>query len=191
MSIQEKKEELRNSFLRLRNQISEEAHRKCSDDITRRLKDSPAYNRTKYVHCYVSINERKEVDTHPLIQEMLTGDKQTIVPVTNFRSGTLTHIKLNSYDELETNKWGVPEPGSGKEIAIEQLDLIVVPMVAGDPQCNRLGYGKGFYDRFLSQVDCPKIGLLYECCIAEYIPTEEFDVKLDQILTEDRVIRRK
>lgn len=181
---------MRNLFLRLRNQIPEEEHRKRSDVITQRLKGSPAYNQAKYVHCYVSINKRKEVNTHPLIQEMLSGDKQAVVPVTDFNSGTLTHFELDSYDDLNTNKWGVPEPESGKEIAAGQFDLIVVPMVAGDPQCNRLGYGKGFYDRFLSQVNCPKIGLLYECCLAEHIPTEEFDVKLDQILTEDRVIRR-
>lgn len=191
VSIQKKKEDLRNYYLRIRSHMSEEEYKKCSRVIIRRLKDSSAYNQAKWVHCYVSINERREVNTHPLIQEMLSGKKQAVVPVTNFGPGTLTHVQLNNFEDLNSNKWGVPEPGSGDEVTADDLDLVVVPMVAGDPQCNRLGYGKGFYDRFLSQVDCPKIGLLYESCMAEQLPTEDFDVTLDQIITEDRVVRRE
>ncbi len=191
MSIQKKKEDLRKYYLRIRSHISEEEYKKCSRVIIRRLKDSPDYNQAKYVHCYVSINERREVNTHPLIREMLSGRKQLVVPVTNFNTGTLTHVELNAYNKLINNKWGVPEPESGNEVTAEELDLIVVPMVAGDPRCNRLGYGKGFYDRFLSQVECPKIGLLYESCMAEQLPTEDFDVTLDQIITEVRVVRQE
>lgn len=191
MHIQEKKEELRKNYLGIRSRISGEEFKKWSQFIIRRLTDSTDYNKAKCVHCYVSVNERKEVNTHPIILEMLSGQKQVVVPVTNFSTGTLNHVELNDFEDLESNKWGVPEPESGTEVPADELDLVVVPMVAGDARCNRLGYGKGFYDRFLSQVDCPKIGLLYENCLVEKIPTEEFDVPLDQIITEDRVIHRE
>jgi 5-formyltetrahydrofolate cyclo-ligase len=71
---------------------------------------------------------------------------------------------------------------------IEKLGLVIVPMVGGDNQKNRIGYGKGFYDRFLKQVDCPTVGLLFNECLVQKIPVEPFDVSLGKIITEDQII---
>lgn len=190
MNAGERKKKLRRKFLRIRKNIPDEEYRKKSDLITKRLKDSQFYNSAGYIHCYISLNERKEVDTHGLLEELLPREKKVVVPVTDFESGTLTNRVLHSFEDLEPNRWGVPEPPDGEEVEPQELDLVIVPMVAGDNQCNRLGYGKGFYDRFLSDVDCPKIGLLFECCLTDNLPVEDFDVKLDQIMTENRVVNR-
>jgi len=63
-----------------------------------------------------------------------------------------------------------------------------VPMVAGDLKKNRIGYGKGFYDRFLRDLGCPSAGLVFELCIADEIPVEDFDIPLSKLITEKRVI---
>ncbi|HKK44144.1 MAG TPA: 5-formyltetrahydrofolate cyclo-ligase, partial [Balneolaceae bacterium] len=80
------------------------------------------------------------------------------------------------------------EPNGGEQVSPKELDLVVIPMVGGDEQRNRIGYGEGFYDRFLSLVSCPKIGLTFEQNIVERIPVEDFDITLDKIITEQRVI---
>lgn len=190
MNLREQKEKLRQYLLEQRKKISEGTFKKGSAEIIQKLKRQSEFNRANVIHCYVSINKRREVDTHSLIKEMLSSEKRVVVPVTHFQEGTLTHVELNSYDELEANKWGVFEPTNGKEISPEQLELVIVPMVGGDTKCNRIGYGEGFYDRFLKQVHCPKIGLIFDCNVVEQVPVENFDIPLDKIITENQVIIR-
>lgn len=152
------------------------------------LKELTVFRNAQTIHCYLSMNARGEVNTHPLIQDMLGACKKVVVPVTNFESGTLQHIHLENFNQLKKNKWGILEPEAGREVPLDQLNLVIVPMAGGDRQRNRLGYGKGFYDRFLSHVDCPTIGLLFETCLVDEIPVESFDVVLDMIITEKQII---
>lgn len=190
MNLHQQKEELRRRLLEQRKAIPESTFQTASAGIVQKLKQQKEFRDAGVIHCYVSMNSRREVDTHGLIKEILSSGKKVVVPVTNFQEGILSHIQLNSYDKLEANKWGVPEPGDGKEILPEELELVIVPMVAGDESCNRIGYGEGFYDRFLDQVTCPKIGLIFERNVVKKIPVEDFDVPLDKIVTESRVINR-
>lgn len=159
-----------------------------SKAIVQRLKQQPEFKRAETIHCYVSLNQRNEVNTRPLIKDLVRSDKKMVVPITHFNSGELTHVYLQHYSDLQQNKWGVMEPSGGKNADQADLDLIVVPMVGGDLQKNRIGYGKGFYDRFLSQVSAPTIGLLFESCLLEEVPVETFDVPLDKLITEKKVI---
>lgn len=177
-------------MLERRRNISEEKYVDASSRITERLRGQPEYRNAALIHCYVSLNDRGEVDTHPLIRAMLHTEKRVVVPATDFETDTLRHVILNSYDDLSPNKWGVPEPetDAGIEADVGELELVIVPMVAGDRQCNRLGYGKGFYDRFLAETECPTLGLCFEECIVDVIPVEPFDVRLDKIITQNRVI---
>lgn len=188
MKATERKEALRNELLERRKSISGEHYKDASQRIRSGLMRQPEYREANSIHCYVSLNDRGEIDTHPLIREMLQSEKRVVVPVTDFDNDSLRHVVLRDYNDLSPNKWGVPEPGGGKEIDPVELDLVVVPMVGGDQQCNRLGYGKGFYDRFLAQTDCPTIGLCFDECIVGEIPVEPFDVRLDKIITQERVI---
>ncbi len=191
MDIDQKKAELREQLLNRREAIPQKEYQRTSSAIVRRLQELPEYVEAETIHCYVSMNSRREVDTRGLIKEMLSQDKSVAVPVTNFDDGTLTHIHLTSFELLEKNKWGVLEPASGDQFAAEEMELVIVPMVGGDRQGNRLGYGKGFYDRFLSNVSCPKIGLLFERNVVEEIPVDKHDIPLDKIITEQGIIHSK
>lgn len=188
MDNQQKKEELRRELLDRRKAIPEPEFYGASADIIEKLKEQKEYQNAGTIHCYVSMNERREVETRVLIKEMIARGRDIIVPVTNFESGTLTHIRLTSFSDLEQNKWGVLEPGNGEDVSPEEIDLVIVPMVGGDKQCNRIGYGEGFYDRFLKDVRCPKVGLSFDITVVEQIPTEKFDISLDKIITEKRIL---
>lgn len=159
-----------------------------SNKIRTRLEHTAIYQKANAVHTYVSIEKNNEVLTQQIIENSIVDGKKIIVPKM-LHGGKLEHIRINSLDELQANSWGVPEPVHKNFHPISGIDMVVVPMVAGDRQKNRIGYGKGYYDRFLSKVDVYKIGLLFNCQLSEFpIPVEPFDIKLDMLITENEVI---
>jgi len=99
----------------------------------------------------------------------------------------LEHSKLESMDNLIQKSWGVIEPQKQIIADIQSIDIIFVPLLGIDNKGNRLGYGKGYYDRFLETSDALKIGLVFEDFILESIPSEKHDVKLDGFITEKGV----
>ncbi|MEL7834421.1 5-formyltetrahydrofolate cyclo-ligase [Fodinibius sp. Rm-B-1B1-1] len=190
METAENKEELRQQLLAQREAISEPEFYGASATIIEKLKEQKEYQQAQTIHCYVSINKRREVETKALIWEMIQKGREVVVPVTNMDDGTLTHIRLQSFDDLEENKWGVLEPATGVEVSPQELELVIVPMVGADRNCNRIGYGKGFYDRFLEELNCPTVGLIFDRNVVESIPTESFDVPLEKIITEKRILKK-
>lgn len=188
MNTKEKKEKLRQNLLRRRSSLPKDVFLQKSDCIHSRLQSLSEYEKASVIHCYVSMNKRREVNTHPLIKQMLANGKKVVVPITQMETGTLTHLRLHSFDDLKENTWGVLEPVGGEQIEIDALELVIVPMAGGDRQKNRIGYGKGFYDRFLDEVECPTVGLTFEECMVEEIPTEPFDVPLGAVITGNNTI---
>eukprot|EP01093_Parvamoeba_rugata_P009726 TRINITY_DN26742_c0_g1_i2.p1 TRINITY_DN26742_c0_g1~~TRINITY_DN26742_c0_g1_i2.p1 ORF type:complete len:194 (-),score=37.39 TRINITY_DN26742_c0_g1_i2:344-925(-) len=189
MNISEEKAVLRKILLNKRKAIPHERWESLSVSVIENLKNIPQFLEAKCTHVFVSMNERNEVNTHMLIKELIESGKKVIVPVTEFSSGTLNHSKLTSFEELESNKWGVLEP-KVMEVTDEKPDVILVPLLAADLEFNRLGYGKGFYDRFLSESSALTIGLVFQEYILDKIPVERFDQKLDILVTEKDVFTR-
>lgn len=187
-SVRQQKQELRNKVLKQRKEYPEKDWRDRSEKIVHQILNSETYHQADTVHTYVSMNERREVWTDPLIRKLIEDKKRVVVPVVNFTEGTLSHSLIHSLEELETNHWGVREPKSMNPVDISELDMIVIPMAAADRKRNRLGYGKGFYDRFLDQASASKIGLTFQDFLFDEIPVDEFDIKLDIIITEEEVI---
>ena len=187
-STNDNKEALRERVLTLRSNMEVEDWRVKSDQIISSLKKTDIYKAAKTTHVYISMNERFEVCTDKLIEDLLDSDKRVVVPITNFDSLTLSHSEITSISDLKKNKWGVSEPAEISPVKVSELDLIIVPMVAADRSRNRLGYGKGFYDRFLAQAGAKKVGLIFDAFLFDEIPTEEFDEKLDVIISEEEVI---
>ncbi len=182
------KDTIRRKLLERRQALSQAEYDEKSHAIVKRLREQPAFDKSETIHCYVSINERKEVNTHFLIQALLDSKKKVVVPVTNFDDNTLSHYYLERFSDLKKNRWNVPEPTSGRIAGPAEPDLVIVPMVGGDLDKNRLGYGKGFYDRFLKKAKGIKIGLLFERCLVDRLPSESFDVPMDKLVTEGKVI---
>ena len=182
------KKDIRKKYLKIREQLSDEFVEKASEAIEKRILKSPEYQKANVVHSYVSIIENNEVFTHSMIQKSIQKGKMVVVPKMN-NDGELKHIRLESFKDLIPNNWNVLEPKTGKVVAESELDLILVPMVAGDRQKNRIGYGKGYYDRFLKKCRCTKTGLLFSVQLSdEKLPVESFDVPLDILFTENERI---
>lgn len=188
-----RKNELRKHLNEVRNNLSPDQVRKLSESIHQNINRLDDFKQAGIVHMYLPIARQNEVDTMPIAAELLKKGRKIVVPVTLFIDHRLRHVLLERLDNLVVNKWHVPEPPEpyNDSISLDDLDLVLVPMLGGDFHGNRLGYGKGYYDRFLKQVRCPKVGLLFECCLVKELPTEEHDVVLDYIVTDQRVIAIK
>lgn len=178
------KSEIRSNILSKRYQIRHRDKSSWDLSIFNQLINLNSYINAETIHIYVSNSENNEVDTTQIIQHSLLNGKKVVIPkVVN--DGLLEHFEIKSTNNLKKNQWGILEPISGEEVDIEELNMIIVPMVAGDRQRNRLGYGKGFYDRFLVKSNAFKIGLLYDLQIhGEELPVESFDIPLDLLLTQ-------
>ena len=183
-SVSEQKSELRKKMIAQRNALNKAECVQLSKHIQHNFLSSDLYKNAEYIHCFISMNDRNEVDTHPLIDTIISDGKQVVVPVTNFKDISLTHVHLASMHPLKKNKWGVQEPENGKTIPIDKLDIILVPLLAADRKGNRLGYGKGFYDRFLKQCPAKAIGLVFEAFILDEIPVGNKDVPLNGLISE-------
>ncbi|MEX1136775.1 MAG: 5-formyltetrahydrofolate cyclo-ligase [Balneolales bacterium] len=182
------KADLRKLLLQKRLKLSNSEISAISKKIIKKVLGLEEYRLAKTIHCYLSLDN--EISTTLLIDDLLAQGKNLVVPRVVAGTNRLEHVALESRDQLIPNAWGIPEPRDGRLVQPGQLDLVIVPMVGGDPECNRLGYGKGFYDQFLAGVNAIKIGLMPHCCLVEKLPVEPHDVKLDRIVTESKIYKK-
>ena len=131
-----------------------------------------------------------EVFTHDMILESFYK-KNIIVPISNPSDSSLTLSHLKSWEELSIGSYDILEPRVEKirKISIDDIDLIIVPGVAFDTKGNRMGHGKGYYDRLLKNAKVPIVALAFEFQIVENVPTDEHDKPVDIIITGKRIIR--
>ncbi len=181
------KKEFRIIYKNLREQISEEKLEDLSIEIANNALKLPIWNFNNY-HIFLPIPNKKEVNTEYLLHILQGKDKSIIVPKAHIETGEMSHILLQDNTILKPSNYKVPEPVSGIEINPSQINVVFVPLLAYDKNGNRLGYGKGFYDRFLAKCNSETlfIGLsLFEP--EETIPFEETDVPLQFCLTPKKV----
>jgi 5-formyltetrahydrofolate cyclo-ligase len=126
----------------------------------------------------------KEIDTTALITYFRNQNKRIVVSKCNFKDNSLSHFYLEEDTVLSLNTFGVPEPIDAEVVLEEELDLIFVPLLISDIKKYRVGYGKGFYDRFLSSCrkDAKLIGLNFFKPIEEIEDINEFDIPLQQVI---------
>jgi len=182
------KEKLRKEIKEKRRKLSKEENRKKSKEIKEKLFGLKEYRDARVVLFYVSYNG--EVFTHDMILESFYK-KNVIVPVSNKEDNTLILSRLKSWDELSIGSYRILEPRIEKirKTNIKDIDLIIVPGVAFDIKGNRMGHGKGYYDKLLSEAKATTIGLSFEFQIVEKIPVEPHDIPVHKIVTEDRIIK--
>ena len=169
---------LRKSFLKKRLALSGQEHEDKSFAITNNCLTLPIWH-LEYYHLYLPIKAKAEIDT-TLILTLLQGkDKQVILPRT--KGSELEHILLTDITKLKTNILGITEPEKGIKISPEQIDVIFLPLLAWDKSGNRLGYGKGFYDNFLSlcKTNTIKVGLSFFDPVDKIVDIRSKDVRMD------------
>ena len=172
--------EARKKYRSLRDKLSEDDLLDSSVKIANNCLNLDIWEYHNY-HVFLSIEKNKEIDTNPIINIINGRQKQVIISKSNFKDYSLTNYILDDDVILELNKYGIPEPKNGKKIKNNLIDVVFVPLLSYDKKGSRVGYGKGFYDRFLSNLSIKtiKIGLsLYEP--ENYIEgIDENDIKID------------
>jgi 5-formyltetrahydrofolate cyclo-ligase len=177
------KNALRSTYLKKRKALSSPDREKFSLDIANTCLKLPVWH-LQVFHIYLSIPQKYEVDTSFLLTVLQGKDKEIVVPKVE-ASGKLSHYLLTDSTRLEISKWGVPEPLDGFEVAPERMEVIFLPLLAYDEQGYRVGYGGGYYDRFLEgcRQDVVKVGLSFFPPDPQISDLHEGDVPLDYCVT--------
>ncbi len=181
------KESIRKKILSLRSNLPQDEARRRSALIFQNLKKLSIFNNANVIHTYVS-SKKNEVDTIELIKYLFSIGKRVIVPVVDKENKTLIHSELRNLSELKKSTFELLEPDIIRKVNLNEIDVVIVPAVAVDRKGNRIGFGGGYYDKFLKQVSCPKIALVYDFQVVERIEPEPSDVPVDFIVTENDII---
>ena len=184
------KKELRNHYKERRKTLSPGMLDRFSDQICE-LVFTHFQLENKYVSLFLPIERHFEINTYKIWEKAKNMDAFVAVPKANFETTEMKHILFEHENQLEINAFGIPEPKKGKVIAADRFDFVFVPLLAIDKKGHRVGYGRGFYDRFLKKCapGCQFIGLhLFELeeSISDLAPN---DIQLHACITPDKLIR--
>ena len=182
------KTELRLEYKRLRHLLSDDEIEEMSLTIANKILTLPIWENT-YFHIFLPIKEQKEVNTEFILHLLSGKDKEIIVSKADFETRKMTHFLLTDNTKIRKNEYNIPEPVDGIEVPSHKIDVVFVPLLAFDKKGHRVGYGKGFYDKFLSECkpNAIKIGLSF--FDPEELITDVFDgdIKLNYCVTTNEV----
>lgn len=185
------KAEARQYFREQRKQLSDEAYQLANQKLYAQVKAFLTPLKPKNVHCFLPILKNKEVNTWPIIEWLHEQGICVLVSTSSLEDNSMQHFQLDQQVTFKENAWGVPEPQTNGLLAVSEqaIDIILVPLLAFDQQGHRVGYGKGYYDVFLSKClpEVYKIGLSFFLPIPDITDVNHFDIKLTHAITPDKV----
>lgn len=188
------KKEIRKKILEIKDTLTPEIVKDKSTNIFHQLNKTEFYTKASNVMIYVSFGS--EVMTRPIIDDMLNNGKRVFIPVTVPKTKALIVSELKNYDDdLVVGHFGVLEPKEDTLRPVEPniLDLVIVPGVAFDRRGYRIGYGGGYYDRFLPRLPdkATTVSLAFDMQLIDHIPTSQYDIPVEYIITEKQFIKCK
>lgn len=160
---------------------TDEIHEK-SIAICEKLLEINAFKNAKTIMIFMSAF--KEPDTIPIIKNIFRLSKKVVVPVTDQQTKIITPSYINCLDDMIAGAYNILEPQIIKSAPLCAIDLVIVPGIAFDKNGNRLGFGEGYYDKFLKNYKKIKIGICYDFQLLDKLPADEHDIPMDIILTE-------
>ncbi|MFT5394823.1 MAG: 5-formyltetrahydrofolate cyclo-ligase [Gammaproteobacteria bacterium] len=185
MSLHEQKQRLRTALKQRRSLLSESKRKDMSQQICKYLYEIDEFNQAKSIFCYISY--LSEVETHALINDFIGRNLALAVPKIMEKTEMIA-APLTDLSDLKPDKMGILTPKINQS-ASGPFDIAITPGVGFTVTGERLGYGKGYYDRWFSQHKVKtKIGIAFEIQLVERLPIEETDISLDILVTEERII---
>lgn len=184
------KKDLRQKYKAKRQGLNEVEIEDLSLAIANKVLTLPIWDKT-YFHVFLPITEHKEVNTEYILHLLSGKDKEIVISKSDFASRNMTHFLLTDNTKIKKNEYHIPEPIDGLEVPTNKIDVVFVPLLTFDKTGHRVGYGKGFYDKFLLECkpETIKIGL-------SFFETEEIiedifenDVKLDYCVSPNEVFK--
>ncbi|MCK9572840.1 MAG: 5-formyltetrahydrofolate cyclo-ligase [Candidatus Omnitrophica bacterium] len=188
LAVSEEKKELRKKLLAKLLSLTGEELKRRSQNVEQRLSSLPIYKSAKVVTVYYPL--KGEVNILGMVRRDL-GLKRFCFPFMDLETKDLEIYEINNLEEdFSVGPFGVmqPDPKKTKKVDIKDIDMVIVPAVAFDRNCNRLGRGKGFYDHFLKKINppCKKVGIAFESQILDDLPIHpSMDEKVDVIVSEN------
>lgn len=173
------KQSLRRHIREQKRAMTEEQIVARSEKLGQLFTASEAYRQAKTIYAYLPYNQ--EVRTVPMLEQALKDEKKIAVP--KVYGEEMKFIYMDDLSKVEKGYAGIPEPIADLPIADDKTALVLMPGLAFDKEGHRIGYGGGFYDRFLAaEPDHPTLALCYEFQMQEHLETEEFDIPVDYVL---------
>ena len=182
------KKEVRYKYKELRQNLSEDTIEEWSLQIANQLIRLDIWQHSFY-HLFLPIESQKEINTEYILQVLAGKDKNIVLSRSDFSTREMTHFLLTDNTTIKKNAYDIPEPIDGLEVPVSKIDVVFVPLLAFDEKGNRVGYGKGFYDKFLAECkpEILKIGVSFfesEKVISDVLNT---DIQLDLCVTPTKV----
>ncbi len=183
------KKDLRLKYAALRNTLSPDKRISLSLEIANTLLEIPIWT-FDYYHIFLSITEKLEIETSFILSILQGKDKNVVVPKTKTDNSFVNYL-LTDHMRIKKNKWGIPEPMGGIEVAPSKIDVVFLPLLAFDEMGNRVGYGKGFYDTFLGQCshNVLKVGLSFFEAEKKIADIREDDTPMDYCITPKKIYK--
>ncbi|TDW46015.1 5-formyltetrahydrofolate cyclo-ligase [Flavobacterium sp. 270] len=182
------KKALRLHYKNLRKDLSFDEVEEKSLAVANNVIQLPIWDKT-YFHVFLPIEEQKEVNTEYILHLLSGKDKEIVVSKSDFETRGMTHFLLTDNTKIKKNEYNIPEPVNGLTVPSQTIDVVFVPLLAFDVLGNRVGYGKGFYDKFLSECkpETIKIGLSFFESEDKIEDVFDLDIKLDYCVTPLKV----
>jgi len=179
------KKALRKEIFKLRKALTADDCRFRSEAIMQNISEGGFIKNKSNVHLYYPINN--EVNTIDLIEQLWSKGIEVVMPRTDIPGKKIDNYLVSSFDQLEETTFNLLEPKTSTPRFTKDCDIILIPGLAFDHNLSRIGYGGGFYDRFLADTKALKVAVAYDFQVREEIPTEDHDIKMDFIVTEQRI----
>lgn len=182
------KKALRAEYKKLRNKLSDNEIDQKSKAIVSQIDKHIDLN-NKVVSIFLPIHKHKEINTYYLLDYLKEKNAQITAPKSDFKTVSLSHIIIDEKTHIKESSFGIPEPEAGSLIPANQHDIVFVPLLAVNKKGFRVGYGKGFYDRFLSQCksSCLFVGLHLFDSFEEIADIHEGDIPLHLIISPNKI----
>lgn len=173
------KKTLRRQIRELKAAMTEQEITEASWKLAQQFYNTRYYQDASVIYGYLPYNQ--EVRTVPILEQAMRDGKRVAVP--KVYGDTMRFLYMNDLTATEDNGWGIPEPVDDDSVADDPTALVLMPGMAFDRAGNRMGYGGGFYDKFLAaEPDHPTVALCYDFQMVEHIPSEEYDIPVDLVL---------
>lgn len=181
------KSELRKQALAQRNALTEHELGKLNESLLAQFKTLNLSD-VKSIHIFLPILKHKEPDTFLIIDWLQANhtEIEIVVPKADFASSLMSHYSFMDKQDLINNHYHIPEPQKATPFK-GTPEMVIVPLLAFDKKGFRVGYGKGFYDRFLQNIDTQKIGLSFFDAVAEINDVHLNDIRLDKCITPNQI----
>lgn len=173
------KQELRKAIRQRKRAMTPEEIESRSQALCHKFLESDDYQKAKTIYGYLPYNQ--EVRTVPILEQAIRDGKRVAVP--KVYGDDMKFLYLDDFSKVEKGYSGIPEPVDDGPVADDETALVLMPGLAFDPQGHRIGYGGGFYDKFLSrEPNHPTVALCYGFQILPELETEEFDIPVDTVI---------